>query len=79
MFSWYFKGFELLKRFLTKHNPGVDLEGLDFEAVDKEMEADEVSKVVAIAPTEGNVPKAEGDAPEPELKMMLLKFSVFFF
>ena len=29
---------------MTKHNPGVDLENLDFEAVDKEMDADEATK-----------------------------------
>lgn len=61
----YFKGFELLIRYLTKHNPGVDLEGLDFEVVDKEMEADEVTEAAVVAPAEGNVPKAEGDALEP--------------
>jgi len=30
LFSWYFKGFELLRRYLMKHNPKVDLENLDF-------------------------------------------------
>ena len=39
LFQWYFKGFQLLRRYLVKHSPGVDLEDLDFEAVDKEMEA----------------------------------------
>lgn len=38
LLSWYFKGFKMLRRYLTKHNPEVDLEGLDFEVVDKEME-----------------------------------------
>ena len=42
LFGWYFKGFELLKRFLVKHGPETDLEDLDFEAIDKEIEADEV-------------------------------------
>ena len=39
LFQWYFKGFELLRRYLMKHGPGTDLENLDFEAVDKEIEA----------------------------------------
>ena len=38
LFQWYFKGFELLRRYLIKLGPGTDLEELDFEAVDKEME-----------------------------------------
>lgn len=61
----YFKGFELLRKYLTKHNPSINLEGLDFEAVDKEMEVDEAAEVVVVAPIEGNVPEADGDAPEP--------------
>ena len=43
LFQWYFKGFELLRRYLIKHGPGTDLEDLDFEAVDKEIEADEAA------------------------------------
>ena len=35
-----------------RHNPGVDLEGLVFEMVDKEMEAGEAAAV------QGDVPKA---------------------
>lgn len=42
---------------MTKHNPGVDLESLDFEVVDKEMEAEEAAEAVA-ATAEGNTPKA---------------------
>ena len=37
LLSWYFKVFELLRRYTVKHNPGVDLENLDFEVMDKEM------------------------------------------
>ena len=47
LFRWYFKGFELLRRYMIKHDPGVDLENLDFEAVDKEMEEDEVAQASA--------------------------------
>ena len=43
LFQWYFKGFELLRRYLVKHGPGVDLEDLDFKAVDKEIEANEAA------------------------------------
>uniref|UniRef100_A0A7N2MD58 Uncharacterized protein n=1 Tax=Quercus lobata TaxID=97700 RepID=A0A7N2MD58_QUELO len=56
---------------LTKelqHNPSIDLEGLDFESVDKEMEADKAAETAVVAPTEGNVPKAKGDAPEPMVR-----------
>ena len=54
LFSWYFKGFELLRRYLVKHPVGVDMENLDLEEVDKEMAANKASQSV--------IP--EGDAPE---------------
>ena len=41
LFSWYFKGFELLRRYFVKHPTRVNLENLDLEEVDKEMAADE--------------------------------------
>ena len=44
LFSWYFKGFELLRRYLVKHPIGVDLENLDLEEVDKEMAIDEAAQ-----------------------------------
>ena len=44
LFSWYFKGFELLRRYFIKHPFGVDLEKLDLEEVDKEMAADEAAQ-----------------------------------
>ena len=53
LFSWYYKGFELLRRYLVKYPTGVDLENLDLE-VDKGMSADEASQSTAL----------EGDAPE---------------
>ena len=34
LFNWYFKGFELLRRYLVKHPTGVDLQSLDLEVVD---------------------------------------------
>ena len=54
LFSWYFKGFEFLRRYLVKHPIGVDLENLNLEEVDKEMAIDEA--------TQSLVP--EGGAPE---------------
>ena len=45
LFQWYFKGFELLRRYMIKHGPDMDLENLDFEAIDKEMEEDETAQV----------------------------------
>ena len=53
LFSWYFKGFELLRRYFIKHPSGVDLENLDLEEVDKEMAADKAS----------NSSTLDGDAP----------------
>ena len=35
---------------MTKHNLGVDLENLDFEAMDKEMEADEATEGLRLLP-----------------------------
>ena len=55
LFSWYFKGFELLRQYLAKHPIGVDLENLDLEKVDKEMAANKASHSTA----------PEGDAPLP--------------
>ena len=44
LFSWYFKGFELLRRYLVKHPSSVDLQSLDLEVVDQEMAADEATQ-----------------------------------
>ena len=54
LFNWYFKGFELLRRYFIKHPSGVDLEKLDLKEVDKEMAVDEAAQSSA----------AEIDAPE---------------
>ena len=47
LFSWYYKGFELLKRFLIKHPTITDLVNLDLEEVDKDMATDEASQSIA--------------------------------
>ena len=54
LFSWYFKGFEFLRRYFIRHPSGVDLEKLDLEEVDKEMAANEAAQSSA----------TETDAPE---------------
>ena len=65
----YFKGFELLRRYMIKHGSGVDLENLDFEAVDKEMEEDEAAQASAqtaastgVEPSQAD--KDDGGAPQ---------------
>ena len=63
LFSWYFKGFELLRRYLVKHPTGVDMESLDLEEVDKEMAMDEVAQSSAL---EGDAPETATDAPAGE-------------
>lgn len=64
LFIWYYKGFKFLKWYLVNHNLGVDLENLDFELIDKEMEADEVAQATT-AVTEGNVPEPREDTLRP--------------
>ena len=67
LFGWYFKGFELSRRYLVKHGPRVDLEDLDFEAIDKEIEAEEVTQASQAAVVAGDDPleseKDGNDAP----------------
>ena len=63
LFSWYFKGFELLRRHLAKHPSGVDLGKLDLEEVDQEMAADEATHS---STTETDAPESApaNEAPE---------------
>ena len=65
LFSWYFKGFELLRRYFIKHPSGVDLEKLDLEEVDKEMAADEAAQSLATE-TDAleNAPNTDGVAAD---------------
>ena len=65
LFSWYFKGLELLKRYFLKHPSGVDLEKLVLEEVDKEMAINEATQSSAIeidAPE--NAPDTDGAATD---------------
>ena len=66
LFSWYFKGFELLRRYLVKHPLGVDMGKLDLEEVDQEMAADEATHSSA---TETDAPESvpANEAPESAL------------
>nr|POE55212.1 hypothetical protein CFP56_02212 [Quercus suber] len=44
-FIQYYKGFELLRRWMMKHHSqAVDFSNLDFEAIDTEVLADEAKK-----------------------------------
>ena len=61
LFSWYFKGFELLRRYLVKHRTGVDMESLDLEEVDKEMAIDGAAQSSAPSGVPENTPA--DDAP----------------
>ena len=76
LFSWYFKRFKLLRRYLVKYPTGVDLPSLDLEVVDQVMAADEAAQSSAPnsdapaaddAPIAENVPAADDpvtDAPD---------------
>ena len=64
LFQWYFKGFELLRRYMIKHGPGMDLEELDFEVVDKEIEADEAAQAATSTGEDLETGKDDGDAPQ---------------
>ena len=59
LFSWYFKGFELLRWYLAKHPVEMDLKNLELEEVDKEMVVDEASQSKT---PKGDAPR---DAPLP--------------
>ncbi|KAF3960157.1 hypothetical protein CMV_015109 [Castanea mollissima] len=58
LFSWYFKGFELLRRYCIKHPSGIDLETLDMEEVDKEISADEAAQATT-ADAPGDIPAVD--------------------
>ena len=62
LFSWYFKGFELFRRYLVKYPTGVDLPSLDLEVVDQVMAADEAAQSSV---PDGDAPAAD-DAPAAE-------------
>ena len=47
-----------------KHGLEVDLDNLNFKSIDKEMEADEVTKTTATK--DENLAELEGEAPRPD-------------
>ena len=59
LFSWYFKGFELFRRYLVKHPTRVNLQNLDLEVVDQEMATDEAAQ--SSAPEDNVVKKTPVD------------------
>ncbi|KAK9997388.1 hypothetical protein SO802_022074 [Lithocarpus litseifolius] len=61
LFGWYFKGFKLLWRYLIKHGPGTDLKKLDFEIIDKEIEANEAAQAAQAAVSASEDPKLGKD------------------
>ena len=65
LFSWYFKGFELLRRYFIKHPSGVDLEKLDLKEVNREMATNEAAQSSA-AETDApkNAPETDGAAAD---------------
>ena len=64
LFNWYYKGFELLRRYLVKHDLEADLENLDFESIDREMEADEAAQATTI--TDENPAEPKGEVLRPD-------------
>ena len=63
LFSWYYKGFELVCLYLVKHPLGMNLENLDMEVVDQEMTTDEASQPTSpkAAPGDTSMPPPHGD------------------
>ena len=50
---------------MIKHGPSVNLEDLDFEAVDKEIEEDEAAQAVASTGVEPSQATTDDDAAPP--------------
>ena len=72
LFSWYFKGFELFRRYLVKHPTRVDMESLDLEEVDKEMAIDEATQSSASSGVLENTPADDALLVTPLLVTILL-------
>lgn len=80
LFSQYYKGFELLRRYLVKHGLGTNLEDLDFEAIDKEIEADEVAQAIVATDENPSEPdKGRNDAPATYFPCFFLIFILVHF
>ena len=59
LFNRYFKGFELLRRYLVKHPSEINLEKLDLEEVDQEMVADEAAQSSATETAPEHAPTSD--------------------
>ena len=83
LFSWYYKGFELLQRYLVNYPIGMDLESLDLEVVDKKMAANEATQSATIALEENasELTQAGGDKADAWIYPVQISkfFSLFFF
>ena len=67
---------------MIKHGPGMDLEDLDFKAIDKEIEADEAAQAAqATAATGEDPPESEKDKNTmlPHLDLIVFFFLFSFF
>lgn len=63
----------MLRRYLIKHGLGTDLEELDFEAVDKEIEADKAAQAAqTTASTEGDPGTNKDDDNVPQASSCFL-------
>nr|POE67365.1 hypothetical protein CFP56_60028 [Quercus suber] len=51
--GYYVEGFDLLRKWMAKHHPDLDLSGLVMDEVEKELLADCPSKVMAENVTDG--------------------------
>ena len=81
LFSWYYKGFELLRRYLVKHPSGVDLEKLDLEEIDQEMAIDEASQFATPAddaPVDAPLPPPIGDDAATASTYFMFNYPFFF-
>ena len=59
LFNRYFKGFELLRRYLITHPSEINLEKLDLEEVDQEMVADEATQSSATETAPEHAPTSD--------------------
>ena len=78
LFSWYYKGFELLQWYLGKHPIGMDLESLDLEVVDKKMAADEAAQSATITLEENALELTQVGGDKADAWIYPVQISMFF-
>ena len=64
---------------MIKHGPGVDLENLDFEAVDKEMKEDEAAQALAQTAASTGVEPSQADKDDGGAPQVWNSQRIFFF